>query len=75
MSLALMLIGLVSLILWVLNSQIGNKTTICLFLLIIILYFIAEGVSGSLSNISVKVFYVFIKYLLSVLFLSFIVLK
>ena len=53
--LAILIIGVIDCILWVIRYQIGNRYTTGLFFLIIIIKFIMEGASGYLMYSSIEV--------------------
>lgn len=54
--LAILLIGTIVWLLWILSSQIGNRATIGLFFLLLLFKFTVEGSSGFLKHRPVKVF-------------------
>ena len=54
--LAIFLIGTIAWLLWVLSSQIGDRATIGLLLLLLLFKFVVEGGAGFLRYRSVKIF-------------------
>jgi suppressor for copper-sensitivity B len=54
--LAILLIGTIAWLLWILSSQIGDRATIGLFFLLLLFKFVVEGASGFLRHRHAKVF-------------------